>query len=137
MITKVKLLGVGNSPVHCLDNFLAEHWLTANAKPLLPLNEYVETMHSLVVGDYRCEGYLYFGGEIAGFCFYSPAIDPHYGEVAVPVVDYIRPLYRNVRSVLKEFSELRRQVVGRLGARRFITVKHLNGTTQLQRLRVL
>lgn len=137
MLTKVSLLGVGNSPIHDIDPYLVEHWMTAEFVPLMNPPDYVETMNSLVRDNYRCEGYLYHAGNIAGFCFYYPAIDPHYNQVAMPLVDYIRPWYRNNKAVLREFLDLRRNVVGRLGASQYITVKHVSGTLQHQRLRKL
>ena len=135
MISQVTLRNAHDPTLLDLTTHLITHyWMT---RPQLKERRWLHLMDELLVGSFRVEGYVIEDGVLVSAYIANPAVDPHYGEVAYPVVDWIRPTFRDRTDVIKQHLKLRELCAVELGASGYITVKHINTNTQIQRVRYL
>lgn len=137
MISQVTHRESGEPTVLGLTEHLVNHYWETRPRPqgCRWLHQWLVLMQDLIEGNYRAEGYVLEDGEIVSVYIANPAVDPHYGEIAYPVVDWVNPRFRFNRAALREHSKLREKVTKELGASGYLTVKHINDHTQIQRVR--
>lgn len=133
MINQVQLRQPGTDTVIDLTTHLVTHyWMS---KPNMKERDWLSLMDKLIRDDFRVEGYVIEDGVLLSVHIANPAVDPHYGNISVPVIDWVRPTFRGNVELLRQHHSLRRQCACRLQADGYLTVKHVNPTTQLQRVR--
>lgn len=133
MIKQVMLRAPHDPTVLDLTTHLITHyWMS---RPRLTERRWLHLMDELIVGSFRAEGYVIEDGVLVSAYIANPAVDPHYGEIALPVVDWIRPTFREQPGVIKQHLQLRELCAVELGASGLLTVKHIDNKTQIQRVR--
>lgn len=99
---------------------------------------YIQAVRSITLDCDRVEGYLLDEYDTPIACvIYQMAEDIHYGLVAIPSVTFLAKSHRGNKETLRAVSHLTKEVVEALGVTRYYTVKHINTTTQIHRLRTL
>ena len=93
---------------------------------------YIKCVQSTWEENQRWEAFLWSDDEfrVIGGCVYCPTWDIHYGLVASPMGILLHSDYQNNRSVLRELREIKHTVLQRMGATKYLDVKHISSTEQ-------
>ena len=100
--------------------------------------EWKELTYELIRDNFRAEGLIIDQtGTAVAATIWMPAMDIHYGRVAVPIAHMVDPFWRGTGGVLRDLSKLREQCIRALVCERYLNVQHISPVQQRQTLRTL
>ncbi|CUH74606.1 host range and adsorption protein [Cronobacter phage Dev-CD-23823] len=135
-IVKFRQAGEAAADTAAMEILTEENYWNPDVRAAFPhFHHYMATVLSCLDVK-RCEGYLYTDdGECLAACAFVKSLDIHHGVVAAPITVIVKAEYRGDMTVTRAVSRLTKRVVQTMGCKRYYTVKHLDATTQVHKLR--
>lgn len=117
--------------------FMTDSWLKDQVYLDCTLSQFIERASMLIDGTERVEGFLYVPEtlEFVAQAIYHVGVDMHYGKIAMPISIITLPKYRGNKQIARALIGVKRQVIRRLGATKYLEVRNLSGTEQYSRVK--